>query len=205
LPTLGIVLSRKDRWSVDDPAQGYSINAGSRGTGSDRVLGSLIAAFGQYPFLGTKDCAARLAERAKQLSKLLDERGMKALGLQLTSPAFSRWPWNGIVSVPFDHFHSDPDDKEEIKYQLLRSEIFRSADFGSGSAGPRYIVEFDGDFRGGEAEAVDEPMTFEKKDSFCGVPVPCPPHGMGRFCVTSEHTPKDLEALVDAVARTRPP
>lgn len=192
LATLGVVIARQDEWSVDDPAQGYSSQAGSRGTGSEWVLGSLVGSFRRFEFLGTRNYEISVAEKAEELAKLLEGRGIRHVGLPNGSGGF-QWPWNGIVSVPLgDHRPSDGDD---LVYSILYPEVFRSAALGWVAAGPRFLVSFPGD------DHRDDGVAVEHKTSFCDVSVPCPPLGVGRFCVTWEHRSEDLQHLADAIAR----
>ncbi|MFP3938996.1 MAG: aminotransferase class V-fold PLP-dependent enzyme [Thermoanaerobaculia bacterium] len=198
--TLGIVISRQDIWSIDDPGQGYSVQAGSRGTGSEAVLGSIVGSFRSFPDLGTEAYAKDVAEKAQELARLLDQRSLPPVGL--TGEAGSSWPWNGIVSVPLGDYGLSRTD-ERPKYTILDPELFRSADLGCVSAGPRYVVSFAG--AGADGNGFGD-ATVERRASFCDVPVPCPPFGVARFCVSQEHSRKDLERLADTVqARCFPP
>lgn len=208
-PTLGIVVAQQDRWFVDDPAQGYSTQFGSRGTGSLEVLSSLLSAFEKYPICKLRERAARTVETARRLGVLLDARGLKPLGRladeRQSHKGGPEWIWSGIVSVPLNGALANGQQGED--YTAIEPEPFRNAVFGSETAGPRYVVDMQGleERPAGAPNSLDTKKEFliERKQSLCHVVAPYSPHGIARFCVNWEHDEEDLQSLARRIAGGR--
>lgn len=186
LTTLGIVVASQGLWHVDDPAQGYSSQVGSRGTGSGNVVSSLLQAFQEYPVAASKERAERTSEKAQLLATLLAEKQVVSIGLIVGRTEGESWAWNGIVSIPLQA-HNQFKLPEEVEHERIRAEVFRNPEFGTATAGPRYLVEFD--------KRSGLPSNPLMCSSFCDVGVPLPPHGIARFCVTWDHEEAHLNAL----------
>ena len=192
LPTLGIVVADQQKWSVDDPAQGYSVQVGSRGTGSERVLSSLIEGLQRLLGGDGRHCSAAAAMALKLAQKLVSA-GLVPFGVS----AADSWTWNGIVSVPIDVRGGIRTAAANLNYAYIEGETFRSAEFGSAAAGPRFVLQFRQHVTSTE---VRWKPTLVRVPSYCDVPVPLPARGLARFCVSWDHTEDELQELVARLA-----
>lgn len=205
LQTMGVSVCEQSEWYVDDPAQGYSSQAGSRGTGSLNVLSSLAGAFRAHLADDPQKRTTGNAQHGLLLAQKLAKHGVNTLGTHGVSGVASRWVWNGIVSVPLRAYQTLPAETD-FAFAHIQPEVFRSAEFGVRAAGPRYVVEFVPGAPTLDNTTTDDAsdrLLIEPKNSFCDVPVPLPPHGVARFCVTWRHCERDLDDLINAIISAR--
>lgn len=205
--TIGVVVSDPS-WQMSDPAQGYSLSLGSRGTGSAGALASLAKAVKDFNGSTTGETVTERMEKiARHLSQIAEriedalgtfgERTVRALQKARTGGA---WQGCGIVCV------IGPSDRLLERFRALvnwecyplaaselRGELWRNGSMGGAARGGRFRCSIE--YRGKDDERPAS-VSLEKIDlPFTSVPMPHP--RVLRFCSHYFHSRSDVDGLME--------
>lgn len=215
LPTLGIVHAH-DSWKIDDPAQGYSLASGSRGTGS---LGSLLSlarsvedlnggSTGEAPASRGQAIAEHNVALAKEFVKLLKAARIRSVPSEQTEP--KEWKWNGIVVLPSPSRDLRSELSLKADFCTILDEAWRQRLLGGSARGCRFFLRLGLDKEtkeiarwkngSGGPERLEVGFRRVKLDEQTS---PFPPGGAIRFCFHYYHCLRDVRRLADSIIRLK--
>jgi selenocysteine lyase/cysteine desulfurase len=197
--TMGIVYAH-DRWKIPDPAQSYSMNAGSGGTGNLATLCSLPPAVKDFngALAGVTSIQQMQviednnAGLAKEFAAAMAKLGLACVGAEDQISSDYEWRWNGLVTIQNAPERLVTSLSKNGTITALAPEEWRDQ-VGGRPRSPRFLLKCDADTGGVVFTEVDLRERM----------VPIPPVGCLRFCFHYYHNTKNVQQLAGRISSLR--
>ena len=194
--TLGIVYAH-ERWKLPDPAQSYSMRAGSGGTGNLATLRSLPPALkdfnGVLADIAPKEQMRRIeghnAQLAGQFSIAMKDLGLTCVGVDSGSSDYE-WRWNGLVTIQNAPERLVDELTKDGTITALRSEEWRDQ-VGGRPRAARFLLKCNP-----RTGTVTFTNNVDLREKF----VPIPAAGCLRFCFHYYHNMGHVRELVQRIS-----